>query len=157
MDVIYALGYLVASTLFIFGLKFLGSPRTAVKGNQLGSCGMLLAVVITLLRLGLGPAGFSGLPLVITGLVIGGLIGGVMAKRVEMTGMPEMVGLFNGFGGGASALVALAEAARLDWSGTAASLGRNVWVIGIGHEVKLIKKVFLNKKIIHFSLLIINL
>ena len=106
----FDLGYLVAAGLFIFGLKYLGSPRTAVLGNKLGAAGMLVAVVITLLKMGVIGDGIIGIPLIAGGLAVGAIIGGVMAKRVEMTGMPEMVGLFNGFGGAASALVAFAEA-----------------------------------------------
>jgi len=98
---LYDLGYLVAAALFIFGLKYLSSPRTAPLGNSLGAFGMLVAVVVTLLKMSVS-TGIIGWPVILAGLVVGGLIGGVMAKRVEMTGMPEMVALFNGFGGGAS-------------------------------------------------------
>ena len=102
-----ALGYLLSAALFIFGLKKLGHPRTAPFGNQLGALGMLVAVVTTILQMGLG----DGVEWVLigAGLVIGSLIGLWMAIRVEMTGMPELVALFNGFGGAASALVALSE------------------------------------------------
>lgn len=96
--------YLAASILFIFGIKKLGSPKTARQGNFLSSLGMFLAVVITL---------FDHMIItyewIIIGLIAGSLIGSVMALKVEMTGMPQMVGLLNGFGGGASALVALGE------------------------------------------------
>ncbi|MDP6224807.1 MAG: NAD(P)(+) transhydrogenase (Re/Si-specific) subunit beta, partial [Candidatus Poseidoniaceae archaeon] len=102
-----SLGYLLSAALFIFGLKKLGHPRTAPFGNQLGALGMLVAVVTTILQMGLG----DGVEWVLigAGLVIGSLIGLWMAIRVEMTGMPELVALFNGFGGAASALVALSE------------------------------------------------
>ena len=102
-----SLGYLLSAALFIFGLKKLGHPRTAPFGNQLGALGMLVAVVTTILQMGLG----DGIEWVLigSGLVIGSLIGLWMAVRVEMTGMPELVALFNGFGGAASALVALSE------------------------------------------------
>jgi len=94
------LAYLVAAVLFILGLKGLGHPRTAVRGNQLGAVGMLLAIVVTLLARGLS------YEYILIGVVIGALIGGVAALKVKMTAMPEMVALFNGFGGGASVLVA---------------------------------------------------
>ncbi|GAB4376298.1 MAG: NAD(P)(+) transhydrogenase (Re/Si-specific) subunit beta [Acidobacteriota bacterium] len=94
------LAYLVASVLFIFGLKGLTHPRTAVRGNLLGATGMLLAAVATMLKVGLDYR------LIIAGVVVGGLIGAVAALKVRMTGMPQMVALFNGFGGIASALVA---------------------------------------------------
>jgi NAD(P) transhydrogenase subunit beta len=98
------LAYLVAAVLFIFGLKGLTHPRTAVRGNLIGAIGMLLAIVATLILLGvLTPW------LVILGLIVGGTIGAVLAVRIQMTAMPQLVGLFNGFGGGASVLVAGAE------------------------------------------------
>ena len=94
-------GYLVAAVLFIFGLKGLTHPRTAVRGNLLGSCGMLLAIVITLTD-----QGIVGFEVILIGIVIGAAIGAVLAVKIEMTAMPELVALFNGFGGIASVLVA---------------------------------------------------
>jgi NAD(P) transhydrogenase subunit beta len=93
--------YLLSAVLFIFGLKGLTRVRTAQRGNALAALAMLIAVVTTLVDLGLVDYRW-----IIAGLVIGGLIGTVAALKVEMTAMPEMVALFNGFGGGASALVA---------------------------------------------------
>ena len=92
--------YVIASILFISGLKGLTHPRTAVRGNLTSALGMLLAVVVTLLANGLS------YQYILLGFAIGALIGAVAATRVQMTQMPEMVALFNGFGGGASALVA---------------------------------------------------
>ncbi len=108
------LAYLVAAALFIVGLKRLQSPATARGGNQLAALGMLLAVVATLfLREILSPVE------VIVGLGIGGLVGLLLARRVRMTAMPELVAAFNGFGGLASALVAAAEVVRATgWSAT---------------------------------------
>ena len=102
-----SLGYMLSAALFIFGLKKLGHPRTAPRGNQLGALGMLVAVLTTVLDMQL--AGGAEWTLIIAGLAIGSLIGYWMAVKVEMTGMPELVALFNGFGGAASALVALSE------------------------------------------------
>ncbi len=102
-----SVGYLFSAILFIMGLKKLGHPRTAPRGNQLGALGMLVAVVVTVASMQL--EGGAQWTLIIAGMVIGSLIGYWMAVRVEMTGMPEMVALFNGFGGAASALVALSE------------------------------------------------
>jgi len=93
--------YLVASVCFILGLKGLASPRTAPRGNLIGALGMLLAVVATLLD-----QQIATFPLIIIGLVVGGAVGTYLALTVEMTAMPQMVAAFNGFGGGASALVA---------------------------------------------------
>jgi NAD(P) transhydrogenase subunit beta len=103
MDQLINLAYLVAAVLFIQGLKGLGSPKTAVRGNMLGAVGMLIAVVATLSVKGLN---FGW---IIAGMVVGGGIGAYIARTVKMTAMPEMVGLLNGFGGGASLLVAVSQ------------------------------------------------
>jgi len=95
------LAYIAAATLFIFGLKGLTHPRTAVRGNLLGGMGMLVAVVATLLT-----TGIVDWITILIGVVIGGAIGAVIAVKIEMTSMPELVALFNGFGGIASVLVA---------------------------------------------------
>jgi len=99
--------YLGAAVLFILGLKQLSSPRTARRGNALAGVGMLLAIVVTLAymdNIGWGP--------IISGLIVGGIVGAFLALRVQMTAMPQLVAAFNGFGGAASALVALAEMQR---------------------------------------------
>ena len=98
------LGYLVAAVLFILGLKGLGKPRTARRGNLLGASGMLLAVLVTLLD-----QAIVSYWVLLAGLAAGAAIGGVLAVRVQMTSMPELVALFNGFGGAASVLVATAS------------------------------------------------
>ena len=102
-------GYLLSAILFVFGLKKLGHPRTAPKGNQYGMMGMAVAVLTTIIDMNYLPEGIVGWTIIGAGLFIGSSIGFIMAKRVEMTGMPELVALFNGFGGAASALVALSE------------------------------------------------
>mgnify|MGYP003729832729 CR=1 FL=1 len=111
-----SVGYLLSAVLFIMGLKKLGHPRTAPRGNQLGALGMLVAVVVTIASMHL--EGGAQWALIIAGMTIGSLIGYWMAVRVEMTGMPEMVALFNGFGGAASALVALSETWKYIEGGT---------------------------------------
>ncbi|MDF7809017.1 NAD(P)(+) transhydrogenase (Re/Si-specific) subunit beta [Pontiellaceae bacterium B12219] len=98
------LAYLVASILFIYGLKGLGSPKTAVRGNRLGAVGMLVAVVATLVNKDVLSFGW-----IIAGMVVGGAIGAYIARTIKMTAMPEMVALLNGFGGAASMLVALSQ------------------------------------------------
>ncbi len=98
--------YVVAAMLFIFGIKGLTHPRTAVRGNMLGATGMLLAILVTLFwKIDSGYICHSYVYIII-GAVIGSAIGLVTAIRVQMTGMPQMVALFNGFGGIASVLVA---------------------------------------------------
>jgi len=99
-ELIINLAYIVSAVMFVFGLKMLGHPSTARKGNIISSIGMLIAIVVTLTSKNLLPW-----ENVIAGIVIGSLIGAVAAKRVEMTGMPELVALFNGVGGSASLLV----------------------------------------------------
>ena len=108
MEAWIPLGYLLSAALFIFGLKKLGHPRTAPLGNQYGAMGMLVAVITTVIDMQLSAGGMNW-ELIIAGLLVGSVIGIIMATKVEMTGMPELVALFNGFGGAASALVALSE------------------------------------------------
>ena len=111
------LAYIAASILFIFGIKMLGNASTARRGNFLSSLGMLLAVVVTLLNREI----ITSYSLIVGGLALGASIGFIWAKRVQMTGMPELVALFNGFGGLASLLVGWAEYARgskLEWVAT---------------------------------------
>ena len=100
-QVVVNLAYLVASILFILGLRGLTHPRTAVRGNLAGAGGMLLAVVVTLLD-----RAIVSYELILAGLVVGTAAGIPIALRVPMTAMPQLVALFNGFGGGASVLVA---------------------------------------------------
>ena len=92
--------YFVAAAMFIFGIKGLTHPRTAVRGNMLGAGGMLLAIVVTLID-----KEILGWQWIILGLVLGSSIGGYLGVKIQMTAMPQLVALFNGFGGAASALV----------------------------------------------------
>ena len=94
------IAYLIASVMFMMGLKGLAHPRTAVRGNRMSAIAMLLAIAVTLL------SDKFDWHYIIIGVAIGSLIGAVVAMKVKMTKMPEMVGLFNGFGGAASILVA---------------------------------------------------
>ena len=98
------LAYIIASMLFIFGLKQLGSPETAQRGNLISSSGMLLAVLVTLIS-----NQIISYEWLVIGLVLGTLVGASAASFVKMTSMPELVALFNGFGGIASLLVGSAE------------------------------------------------
>ncbi len=113
--------YVIAATLFIFGIKMLGSADTARRGNAVSGVGMLLAVVVTLANRGILSYNW-----IIAGLVVGSLIGLVAARLVKMTAMPELVALFNGFGGLASLLVGWAEFDRirsLGWPAYEAQMG----------------------------------
>jgi NAD(P) transhydrogenase subunit beta len=96
------IAYLISAVLFIFALKGLSHPRTAVRGNLLGALGMLIAIVVTLMD-----KSIVSYELIILGFILGAVIGTVSALKVPMTSMPQMVAIFNGFGGGASALVAV--------------------------------------------------
>ena len=96
--------YVLSSVLFIFGIKRLSHPKTARSGNSIASIGMLIAIVTTLLA-----NSNISMELVAIGIIIGAIIGAFFAIRVEMTQMPQMVAIFNGFGGIASALIAAAE------------------------------------------------
>jgi len=98
------LAYVIAAVLFILGIKKLSSPKTARNGNTIASIGMLIAIIATVVSFEL-----LDFKLIVIGMIIGSIIGATFAIRVEMTQMPQMVAIFNGFGGGASALVALAE------------------------------------------------
>ncbi len=109
MRVVIEISYLISSILFIFGIKNLSSPKTARKGNLYASIGMLIAIVVTLLD-----QHVLTYEWIVIGIVVGSAIGAVMALKVQMTGMPQMVGLLNGFGGGASLLVALSEYYKIE-------------------------------------------
>ena len=100
------LAYLVASVLFILGLKGLAHPKTAVRANLTGAAGMLLAIVATLLDRNVLGSGTQAFVLIFLAILIGSVAGAVLALRIQMTAMPQMVALLNGFGGGASVLVA---------------------------------------------------
>ncbi len=112
MMIATALVYLLAAVLFIVGLKFLSSPRSARRGNWVAAVGMVLAVAwtVVVLRDSFTPAGIA---ICVAGVVIGGVAGTVGARSVKMTAMPQMVALFNGVGGGAAALVAVSELLKL--------------------------------------------
>jgi NAD(P) transhydrogenase subunit beta len=96
--------YLISASLFIIGLKRLASPTTARNGNRLASLGMLIAIIVTILKYT-----DNNFEWIIIGIVIGGLLGIILSKYVQMTAIPQLVAIFNGFGGGASALVAIYE------------------------------------------------
>src|SRR5579883_1198714 len=115
------LTYLIAASLFILGLKKLGSPATARQGNVVAAVGMLLAIVATMLD-----QQVLNYEMILLGLAIGSVLGAIAAYKVQMTEMPQMVGLLNGLGGAASALVAVAEFWRLLASSEVVPLDVNI-------------------------------
>jgi NAD(P) transhydrogenase subunit beta len=106
VTVVYALAYLLAAVLFILGLKQLSSPKTARNGNFTAAAGMVIALGATVPQLHFTAAGAV---IILIGVVLGAAIGTIGARQVKMTQIPQMVALFNGAGGGAAALVAVAE------------------------------------------------
>jgi H+-translocating NAD(P) transhydrogenase subunit beta len=106
MTIVIALAYLVAAVCFILGLRQLSSPKGARNGNFTAAAGMVIALVATIPLLHFTTAGVT---IILVGIVIGSIVGTVGARRVKMTAIPQMVALFNGVGGGAAALVAVAE------------------------------------------------
>ena len=124
MQTLIQFAFIVSAALFIFGLKQLGSPATARRGNMISSTGMLIAIVAALMDQGIVDYQY-----ILMGFVVGGAIGAAAARLVAMTSMPEMVALFNGFGGMASLLVG---AAALSPSATTFTLVTIVLSILIG-------------------------
>jgi NAD(P) transhydrogenase subunit beta len=100
--------YLITIVTFILALRYLSDPAHARRGNQIGAAGMVLAIVVTWIRIGT-----TSWWAILLGMLVGGGFGAVAARKVRMTAMPQMVALFNGVGGGAAALIALAELHRI--------------------------------------------
>jgi len=109
LNTIVILVGILAASGFVIGLHFMNSPATARMGNRLSAAGMALAIVVTFLALLLRPEGLSseGLIVIVVGFIIGGAAGLILALRIAMTAMPQLVSLFNAVGGGAAALVAI--------------------------------------------------
>ncbi len=122
-EIIVELAYLVSAILFVLGLKRLQSPATARKGNAIAATAMLIAIVTTMVN-----NEILSWTEILVGLIVGSLFGGVASYAVKMTAMPQMVGLFNGFGGGASALVAIAEFVTLKGQVGAGTNGTSIMV-----------------------------
>ena len=121
------LAYLTAASLFILGIKKLGSPATARQGNFLASGGMLIAIIATLLN-----QSVLNYEWILVGIIAGSLIGAIAAQKVAMTDMPQMVGIFNGVGGAASALVAVGEFWRvLNTTGTVPLDATFIAILGV--------------------------
>jgi H+-translocating NAD(P) transhydrogenase subunit beta len=118
------ISYLVATILFFLGLKYLGSPATARKGNAIAAAGMFLAITATLLY-----QQVLNYSLILAGIAVGSAIGAIGAYRVAMTAMPQMVGLLNGLGGGASTLIAVGEFWRLMDAGILPSFDNRITTV----------------------------
>ena len=112
------LSYLISAICFIYGLKMLSHPKTARKGNIIASLGMLIAIIATVY---LGTE--LNIKMIAIAMIIGSIIGAFFAIKVEMTQMPQLVAIFNGFGGSASALVASSEFLKAFKSGALTNLG----------------------------------
>ena len=101
--------YVIASILFIMGLKMLSNPRTARRGNILAAFGMGFAILATIIFHEKDGTHIGNIPWIIAAIIIGTIIGWVIARRVKMTAMPQLVSFFNGMGGAAAALISLME------------------------------------------------
>jgi len=108
-DSILEISYIIASLCFVFGLKMLSHPDTARKGNIIAAFGMGLAIVTTITLHTIDGVHIGNIPLILLAIAIGTVIGWMVALKVKMTAMPQLVSLFNGRGGGAAALIALME------------------------------------------------
>lgn len=117
--------YVIAAALFIFGLKLLGNPATARKGNMLSGLAMLVAIIVTLMDQNIVSYGW-----IMVSILAGSAVGVYVSKKVEMTGMPELVSLFNGVGGLASAAVAIAAMVDSELSSGIASISVIALIIG---------------------------
>lgn len=138
MNIILPLSYLIGSVTFIMGLKMLSHPDTARKGNMVAAVGMTIAIFATIFLYrftpdgATEPIGLGNYGWIFGGLIIGTVAGTMMAKRVQMTAMPEMVSLFNGMGGACAMLISIVEYNHLHHTGTAPSMGiMTVIVLGM--------------------------
>ena len=123
-NTITQLVYLISAWLFVSGIKQLSSPATARSGNARASMAMLLAIVVTLLS-----NEILDWTTVVAAVVAGAVIGGALARYIQMTAMPQLVAVFNGFGGGASAAVAAAEFMRAGGAGPSLGVGVGVTIV----------------------------
>ena len=108
MNITLSIIYLIATITFVVGLKLLGHPETAKKGNLIAASGMGLAIVGTIVLHDLEVSNFVYI-LIVAAIIVGSIIGWLIAIKVQMTKMPELVSLFNGFGGASAALIGIIE------------------------------------------------
>jgi NAD(P) transhydrogenase subunit beta len=126
MNHILELSYLIASITFILGLKLLGNPATARKGNLIAAFGMTLAIFATIFLYTKNGEHLHNLGFIFGGIAVGTVVGWIAAKRVQMTAMPEMVSLFNGMGGACAMLISLIEFQHISHEMSAIALDGNI-------------------------------
>jgi NAD(P) transhydrogenase subunit beta len=114
MYAIIEIGYLVATLSFLGGLKFMSSPKNAKTGNLIAAMGMVLAVVLTFVAAITATVPYTNLIIMLLAIAVGTVIGRRLSSKVEMTGMPQLVSLFNATGGGCAMLLGLMEANQMD-------------------------------------------
>src|ERR1700722_14943147 len=118
--------YLIASVTFILGLKMLSNPASARKGNLIAAAGMTIAIIGTIFLYENNGENLHNYGWIFGGILVGGIVGTLAAKKVKMTAMPEMVSLFNGMGGACAALISISEFLRLrNYDGANASQAIN--------------------------------
>lgn len=127
MYAIIEIGYLVATFSFLAGLKFMSSPKKAKTGNLIAAIGMVLAVVLTFAAAITATVPYTNLVIMLLAIAVGTIIGKRLSDKVEMTGMPQLVSLFNATGGGCAMLLGLVEANQMDI--TTAILGNKILLI----------------------------
>ena len=127
MHAIIELGYLIATLSFLVGLKFMSSPKKAKTGNLIAAMGMVLAVVLTFVSALTATVPYTNLIIMFLAIAVGTVLGKRMSDKVEMTGMPQLVSLFNATGGGCAMLLGLVEANQMDI--TVAILGNQILLI----------------------------
>src|SRR5690606_24840749 len=127
MSAIIEIGYLLATFSFLMGLKFMSSPKSAKTGNLIAAFGMILAVVLTFIAAVTATVPYINLVILLLAIAIGTIIGKRLSDNVEMTGMPQMVSLFNATGGGCAMVIGLVEANQMDIA--TAILGNQILLI----------------------------
>lgn len=143
VTLLIGISYVVSAALFIFGLKMLGSPATARKGNMISAIGMLIAVVVTLFD-----QSILDFRYILVSLLIGSVIGVAVARSVAMTSMPEMVALLNGFGGLASLLVGWAAITADSGAFVATTIYLSILIGGVTFTGSLVAWAKLSEKIV---------
>lgn len=126
MDGLLPLLYLMSSVTFVLGIKLLGSPKTARVGNLIAAAGMSVAIIGTMFLYQHNGEPLHNLEWIIAALIVGGMAGWIMAMRVKMTSMPQMVSFFNGMGGGCAALISILEYTSASQTATSISIGHGL-------------------------------